>query len=98
MAVYAVISESPNPALRAAMEKLYGASLFHWSDRVSFVTAPGPAQSVSESLGVRTRLPDGTITEGIGDTIVIQVAPSYWGWTNAGFWAWPTAAFQKDGA
>lgn len=98
MAVFAVISESPNPALRLGIEGLYPGNFYHWSDRVSFVTASGPAQRVSETLGVRTRGPDGTITQGFPDAIVVQLAPSYWGWTGAGLWAWLTSAFQRDGA
>ena len=96
MPVFVINAQEPQPQVRTSIERLYAGNFYHWSDRVSFVIAPGPAQMVAESLGVKTRLPDGRTSEGVPDTIVTQLAPSYWGWTGAEFWTWLAAAFQKD--
>lgn len=99
MPVFAIISSVPKPDLRAAIERNHlPGNFYHWSDRVTVVVSPGTAQTLAEALGVKTRLPDGTITDGTTDTIVTQMAPSYWGWTGADFWTWLTAAHQRDGS
>ena len=98
MAVFAIISEGPAaPQLRTAIESKYPTGFRHWSDRVSFVVASGPAQTVSDTLGIKTRLPDGRVSDGLPDVIVTQLGPTYWGWTGSDFWAWLADAHLSQG-
>ena len=97
MAVYSVMSENANPALRAAVEQAYPLSYFHWTDRISFVEGSGTAQTVSTMLGIQTRKPDGTLVGTITGAVVMQVTSSYWGWTGKNLWEWLVQAHQKDG-
>lgn len=98
MAVFAIISKKPEPALRAAIEKNHAGNFYHWSDRVSFITATGTAAPISSALGVKTSGVDKEVLGTIDDTVVTQLAPSYWGWSGAEFWTWLTNAHQGDQA
>jgi hypothetical protein len=96
MAVFALISDNPHPALRVAIERLFPGKFYHVNDRVSMVRASGTAKSFAEALGVKTRHADGRITGTISDVIITQLAPSYWGWAAADLWLWLQEAHQAD--
>ena len=96
MPVFTVMSQRPNPELWAAIEARHAGKFMHWSDRVSFIEASGTAQAVAEGLGVKSKRADGTVVGTIGETVVLQAAPAYWGWTSSAFWTWLTSAFQRS--
>lgn len=94
MAVFTILSELPQPALRAAIEHAYAGRFFHWTDTVSFVRAAGTSKTVSDALGIKTRNAEGLVVGTIGQTAVIQAAPSYWGWSKTEGWEWLKASFE----
>lgn len=94
MATFAVLSQSPDPQLRAAVEREYPDRYFHWSLTVSFVRASGTAANVSKALGIKTRQTDGSISGTLDDAAVILLGPSYWGWSKAEGWEWLKSAFE----
>ena len=96
MAIFAILTQGYSPHLRANIETTYRGRHRHWSDEISFVAGAGTARTVAEGLGIKTIGQDGGATAGIDKAIVIEVAPSYWGWTDAAFWSWLTNAFQES--
>lgn len=98
MAVFAILSEKPEPALMQALETHYPGKFFQWSDRVvALVTADEP-KTIAENLGVQRRSPTGDIVAGVKGVIVTKLAPAYYGWSGKNFWEWLKAAHQEEGA
>lgn len=96
MPVFIVVSQNPQPELRAAIERLHAGNFYHWKDRVSFVVAPNTARALAELMGVKSGSPDGTLSGTIDDTIVSQLGPSYWGFADKDLWVWLQAAHERD--
>lgn len=95
MAVFAIMSEEPEPKLREAVERAFPEKHWHWSDTVSFVIGSGAAAAVSKAVGIVGENEDESEI-GNYSAIVTQISPSYWGWTDAEFWLWLTDAFQRE--
>jgi hypothetical protein len=94
MPVFVILSEAPQPTLRAAIERVYPERHFHWSDTVSFVRAVGSAKAVSTSLGIKSRDGEGNVTGSIASVVVSQLSSSYHGWSKNALWDWLKAAFE----
>jgi len=94
MAVYSINSEVPQPALKAAIERVYPDRHYHFSETVTFVRASATAQSVAISLGVKTLDVTGNVVGQFAQTAVVQLAPSYWGWSKSAGWEWLKSAFE----
>ena len=96
MAVFAILTEVSQPELRKAVETAYPDEHFHWSDTVSFVRANGTAQKVSAEIGVKQADPEADPTSGFTSVAVMQLAPSYFGWSKASGWEWLKDSFEAS--
>lgn len=96
MAVFSILSEAPQPKLRARIESLYAGRYYHFSETIWFVRDNGPAKSIATNLGIQTRNSDGNVVGDIEQTAVVQTSPSYWGWTSAALWEWLKASFEAS--
>jgi len=98
MAVFAIISLKPEPALMAALETQYPGKYYRWSDRFAAISTNDAPRTIAQKLGVKRRADDGTVVDGIGDVVITKLSPSYYGWGDKGFWDWLKAAHQEEGA
>jgi hypothetical protein len=96
MSVYTVLSEVPQPALRAAIEREFPEKFYHWSDTVSFIQATGTAQTVAIKLGIKSRNDAGGIIDGIDQSVVMQASPAYYGWSKSTLWEWLKTSLEAD--
>jgi hypothetical protein len=96
MAVFSILSEIPQPQLRARIESLYAGRYYQFSESVWFLRDNGPAKAIATNLGIRTKSTEGNLVGDIEQAAVIQTSPSYWGWTSAALWDWLKASFEAS--
>lgn len=92
MATFAILSRAGAAAATAISAAFPDHHI--WSNEVAFVRAAGSAKEVSEKLGVQHQGPDGTIAGTLNQTVVVEVSPNYWGFTEQTLWAWLKNSFE----
>lgn len=97
MAVFVILSENPQPDLRANIERTFPEQHFHWSDRVSFVRASGTSRDLAGKIGVQTRGDQNQVKAGLTGVAISELSPNYYGWTNASLWDWLKSSFEVVG-
>jgi hypothetical protein len=97
MPTYSVITLAPDQRVTDAINVLYAGNFYHWSDRVSFVTASETAQQVAEKLGVKPKADGSAQDDGVTNIVVLKLAPSYWGFSTQEFWDWLQLSLQRNG-
>ena len=94
MAVFSILSETPQPHLQERIAKLYAGKFYHFSDTISFIRDNGSAQELVKNLGIRSRDADGKVIGEFEKTAVIQTSPAYWGWSKSTLWEWLKTSFE----
>ena len=89
MAIYAIIAQpGPNQErLAPEIERAFAGALYNAGNGVWLVASPGPAQEISNHLGIS----DGAN----GSAIVLEVA-SYYGRANPAVWTWIQANWGRS--
>ena len=96
MAVYAIISEFPQPELKESISQNFEGAYFHFTDTVSFVRSTGTSKAIARSVGVKDVDDDGHSTGRFENVAVVRANPSYWGFSKASLWDWLKDAFEAD--
>ena len=94
MAVFAVVSKVLQPALAARIAQSYP-ELFEWSDRAWIIQTNDNATKIARNLGVSERDASGQESSEFGHVVVLQLAPSYWGYGPTPIWEWMKSAFER---
>ena len=94
MTTYAILNRDPGQDVGALVAKVY-ADAYVWSSQVAFVRDSASPIEVSRKLDVVHKVDGGK--EGTHEQIVvIEAAPSYWGYTDTALWNWLKTSFEAE--
>ncbi len=94
MPTYAILNRNPDQDLATVLKPSFPEATI-WSAQIAFVRDVATAAELSNKLGIRTKVGD-VETGHLTHMVVIEVAPNYWGYTDASLWTWLKASFEAS--
>lgn len=95
MAVYAIITKRPDLDAANAVEEQYPNRCRRFADNVTLVHTQDDVRIISAKIGVKTRDPEGNAVGRVGDVLITQLSPSYWGFADTDLWTWLQTGHQS---
>ena len=81
MAIFAVISDQPNPAINDKIIASYAENdRYKLNDNVWLIVADKLAETIGQELGIAGGAS--------GWVVVFGISPAYFGWHNKNLWEW----------
>ncbi len=96
MAVFVISSLNPNPELAAAVAEEYGERSQAFGLSTFYIHTSESIQALSDTVGIKRKAKDGTVTGTFASVVISELSPNYWGFAPSTLWNWMKAAFEAS--
>jgi hypothetical protein len=94
MSTFAILTRVAGQNLEGYVAAAYPDNHYVWSPSVVFVQSSGTAREISERVGITRKDAAGNLTGAINQAVVVEIKPSYWGFTDQTLWGWLKSSFE----